>query len=212
MALRKKYHNELVDLRGNIRVFCRVRPVIREDGGGKPAENVVSFDQDDDALVNVLSKGALKTFEMDKVFTPRSTQEEVLYALFTQPTWGTWEWSISNFPCSLTRNITSHSLKNLAFHSFLRWNMIVLTDSHLYFWTGQQCQKRPLLDPQGSFVAAWMFLYYCENSFSKFTPLTLRASNPCGLMTQNHFKRCMWKQGLNWLNLGLGHTSHKRRI
>ena len=27
------------------------------------------------------------------------------------------EWSISNFPCSLTRNVTSHSLKNFAFHS-----------------------------------------------------------------------------------------------
>ena len=29
------------------------------------------------------------------------------------------EWSISNFPCSLTRNITSHSM-NLAFHSAFR--------------------------------------------------------------------------------------------
>ena len=35
-------------------------------------------------------------------------------------------WSISNFPCSLTRNITSHSMKNLAFHSLLRWKMIIL--------------------------------------------------------------------------------------
>ena len=45
-------------------------------------------------------------------------------------------WSISNFPCSLTRNITSHSMtKNLAFHSFLRWEMIILrlfSLPHLY--------------------------------------------------------------------------------
>ena len=34
--------------------------------------------------------------------------------------------SISNSPCSLTRNITSHSTKNLAFHSLLRWKMIIL--------------------------------------------------------------------------------------
>ena len=27
------------------------------------------------------------------------------------------EWSMSNFPCGLTRNITSHSGENLAFHS-----------------------------------------------------------------------------------------------
>ena len=31
-----------------------------------------------------------------------------------------------NFPCSLTRNITSHSMKNLAFHSLLEWKMIIL--------------------------------------------------------------------------------------
>ena len=30
------------------------------------------------------------------------------------------------FPWSLTRNITSHSMENLAFHSFLRWKMILL--------------------------------------------------------------------------------------
>ena len=28
---------------------------------------------------------------------------------------------MSNFPCSLTRNTTSHSVENLAFHSLLRW-------------------------------------------------------------------------------------------
>ena len=36
------------------------------------------------------------------------------------------EWSISNFPCSPNRNITSHSRKNVAFHSSLRWGMIIL--------------------------------------------------------------------------------------
>ena len=35
-------------------------------------------------------------------------------------------YSISNFPCSLTRNITSHSMKKVAFHSLLRWKMITL--------------------------------------------------------------------------------------
>ena len=36
------------------------------------------------------------------------------------------EWSISNFPYILTRNITLHSMKNLAFHSLIRWKMIIL--------------------------------------------------------------------------------------
>ena len=34
MKQRKELHNQLVDLRGNIRVFCRIRPVIGEDGSG----------------------------------------------------------------------------------------------------------------------------------------------------------------------------------
>ena len=33
---------------------------------------------------------------------------------------------MSNFPSSLTRNITSHSKENLAFHSLLRWKMILI--------------------------------------------------------------------------------------
>ena len=36
------------------------------------------------------------------------------------------KWSISHFPCSLTRIITSQSMKSLAFHSLLRWKMIIL--------------------------------------------------------------------------------------
>ena len=34
MKQRKRLHNELIELKGNIRVFCRVRPVITEDGSG----------------------------------------------------------------------------------------------------------------------------------------------------------------------------------
>ena len=34
------------------------------------------------------------------------------------------EWSISNFPCSLTRNITSHSMKNMNYHSLLTTSLI----------------------------------------------------------------------------------------
>ena len=33
---------------------------------------------------------------------------------------------MSNFPCSFSRNITPHSMENLAFHSLLKWKMIIL--------------------------------------------------------------------------------------
>eukprot|EP00794_Sanderia_malayensis_P019043 gene19043-20956_t len=77
MRLRKKLHNELVDLKGNIRVFCRVRPTIKEDGGGMNGENVIEFDEDDDGLLSVDHKGKMKQFEVDRVFKPSSTQLEV---------------------------------------------------------------------------------------------------------------------------------------
>ena len=35
-------------------------------------------------------------------------------------------WSKANFSCSLTRDMTAHNTKNLAFHRFLRWEMIIL--------------------------------------------------------------------------------------
>ncbi|KAL1006987.1 hypothetical protein UPYG_G00080230 [Umbra pygmaea] len=75
MNLRKKCHNELVRLKGNIRVFCRVRPLCR--GEQDSAENMVSFDPEDDALLYLSNKGKLMTFELDKVFHPQATQEEV---------------------------------------------------------------------------------------------------------------------------------------
>ena len=36
------------------------------------------------------------------------------------------EWSMSNFPCSLTRHITSHSRENLAFRNLLKRRMMTL--------------------------------------------------------------------------------------
>ena len=79
MKLRKRLHNELVDLKGNIRVYCRVRPFISEDGvaNSSRAPSIITFDERDDGVLSVSNKGAVKHFEMEKVFQPTSTQEEV---------------------------------------------------------------------------------------------------------------------------------------
>ena len=85
------------------------------------------------------------------------------------------EWSISNFPCSLTRNIKSHIMKNLAFHSLLWWMMITLPfliTSFIHFslkgcenvvfelgfimlWL--ECQPSVFIDPKGQNLG-WYFL------------------------------------------------------
>ncbi|XP_030621542.1 kinesin-like protein KIFC3 [Chanos chanos] len=77
MNLRKKCHNELVRLKGNIRVFCRVRPICPGEVDASEAKNIVTFDPDDDAILYLSNRGKLMTFEMDKIFPPEATQEEV---------------------------------------------------------------------------------------------------------------------------------------
>lgn len=105
MNLRKKCHNELVRLRGlreththtaslthvqalrwltrplccqgNMRVFCRVRPVSQEQQECVDARSVLSFDSEDEAVLYLSSKGRVMRFELDKVFPPPATQEEV---------------------------------------------------------------------------------------------------------------------------------------
>ncbi|XP_012868358.1 PREDICTED: kinesin-like protein KIFC3 isoform X3 [Dipodomys ordii] len=77
LQLRKKCHNELVRLKGNIRVIARVRPVTKEDGEGPEATNAVTFDPDDDSIIHLLHKGKPVSFELDKVFSPGASQQDV---------------------------------------------------------------------------------------------------------------------------------------
>ncbi|XP_067408563.1 kinesin-like protein KIFC3 isoform X2 [Emydura macquarii macquarii] len=77
LQLRKKCHNELVRLKGNIRVFGRVRPITKEDGEGPEAANTVTFDPEDDAILHLMHKGKQVSFELDKVFSPQATQQDV---------------------------------------------------------------------------------------------------------------------------------------
>ncbi|XP_034414942.1 kinesin-like protein KIFC3 isoform X2 [Cyclopterus lumpus] len=77
MNLRKKCHNELVRLKGNIRVFCRVRPVCLVEQDSVDSKAMLSFDSEDDAVLYLSNKGKMMTFDLDKVFPPQATQEEV---------------------------------------------------------------------------------------------------------------------------------------
>ncbi|KFR17070.1 Kinesin-like KIFC3, partial [Opisthocomus hoazin] len=61
----------------NIRVFGRVRPITKEDGEGPEVANAVTFDANNDAVLHLLHKGKQVSFELDKVFPPQASQEEV---------------------------------------------------------------------------------------------------------------------------------------
>uniref|UniRef100_A0A8C6STV4 Kinesin-like protein n=1 Tax=Neogobius melanostomus TaxID=47308 RepID=A0A8C6STV4_9GOBI len=77
VAMRRKYHEQLVELKGNIRVLCRVKPVLKEDQHEEGQSVVVTTDPNNESSLTVLSKGKGRVFELDKVFHPQATQEEV---------------------------------------------------------------------------------------------------------------------------------------
>ncbi|KAK4778995.1 hypothetical protein SAY86_006523 [Trapa natans] len=74
---RKKLYNEVVELKGNIRVFCRCRP-LNKDEIGNGLGSVIEFDpsQDHDLQVNC-SDSSKKLFKFDRVFKPEDNQEAV---------------------------------------------------------------------------------------------------------------------------------------
>ncbi|XP_044025713.1 kinesin-like protein KIF25 isoform X2 [Siniperca chuatsi] len=85
---RKELHNTVVELRGNIRVHCRLRPVLPFDhiqsstSGSRPAssEEVVSAISDDTVMVNCIKTGVPvhnKIFEFERVHGPEDSQDAV---------------------------------------------------------------------------------------------------------------------------------------
>ena len=64
---RSRIYNELQDLKGSIRVFCRIKPSAEAAIAPSNLENKVT----------VLQKGKKRRFEFDRVFGPASSQAEV---------------------------------------------------------------------------------------------------------------------------------------
>ncbi|KAJ4837153.1 hypothetical protein Tsubulata_015896 [Turnera subulata] len=77
--LRKKLHNTILELKGNIRVFCRVRPLLPDDGAGSEAP-VVSYPTSTESLgrgIDVTQSGQEYSFTFDKVFGHDTSQQDV---------------------------------------------------------------------------------------------------------------------------------------
>ncbi|XP_043689959.1 kinesin-like protein KIN-14C isoform X2 [Telopea speciosissima] len=77
--LRKKLHNTILELKGNIRVFCRVRPFLPEDGARSDMA-VISYPTSTEALgrgIDVVQNGQKHPFTFDQVFTHEASQQDV---------------------------------------------------------------------------------------------------------------------------------------
>ncbi|PAN19672.1 hypothetical protein PAHAL_3G289500 [Panicum hallii] len=76
-AERKRLYNELIELRGNIRVFCRCRP-LSSDEVTRGCSSVVEIDSSQETeLQFVPSEKERKAFKFDHVFGPEDDQETV---------------------------------------------------------------------------------------------------------------------------------------
>ncbi|CAJ1067961.1 kinesin-like protein KIN-14I [Xyrichtys novacula] len=73
-TLRKKYYNMVEDMKGKIRVFCRIRPVSRTEVAQGDA---VVLEKLDDFSVTVETPRGQREFQFDKVFSAEASQEEL---------------------------------------------------------------------------------------------------------------------------------------
>ncbi|KAL1546037.1 kinesin-like protein KIN-14S [Salvia divinorum] len=74
---RKKLYNEVIELKGNIRVFCRCRP-LNQDDIEKGSTSVVDIDSSQENELQIIcSDSSKKQFKFDRVFGPEDNQEAV---------------------------------------------------------------------------------------------------------------------------------------
>ncbi|XP_031107444.1 kinesin-like protein KIN-14R [Ipomoea triloba] len=76
-AKRRKLFNEVQEAKGNIRVFCRCRPLNKAEVSAG-SSMVVDFDAAKDGELGVINGGSTKkTFKFDRVYTPKDDQVDV---------------------------------------------------------------------------------------------------------------------------------------
>jgi kinesin family protein C2/C3 len=73
--MRKKLHNKVQELQGNLRVYARVRPLSSKEIGQNTTD-ITSIPEDQVLIINDANAkiNQLKTFEFDCCFGPKSTQ------------------------------------------------------------------------------------------------------------------------------------------
>ncbi|KAL0357326.1 UNVERIFIED_CONTAM: Kinesin-like protein KIN-14S [Sesamum calycinum] len=76
-SARKKLYNEVIELKGNIRVFCRCRP-LKQDEIANGSTSVVEFDSSQENELQITcSDSSRKLFKFDHVFRPEDNQEAI---------------------------------------------------------------------------------------------------------------------------------------
>ncbi|XP_047068982.1 kinesin-like protein KIN-14H [Lolium rigidum] len=78
--LRKKLHNTILELKGNIRVFCRVRPLLSDGDSKSQEEALISYPSSVENAgrgIELINQGQKCSFSYDKVFSHSASQDDV---------------------------------------------------------------------------------------------------------------------------------------
>jgi len=73
---RKIIYSKYLELQGNVRVFCRVRPILEAEKSIDHNTDVTEFPSDEDIVIKPDATSKFP-FEFDKVFQPNSTDDDV---------------------------------------------------------------------------------------------------------------------------------------
>ena len=71
---RKKLLNELEDLKGKVRVYCRIRPFSTREKAD-PEKKIKCYTKTDEMSLSVGSRNRMKEYNFDAVFDQESTQD-----------------------------------------------------------------------------------------------------------------------------------------
>lgn len=78
---RKRLYNDVIELKGNIRVFCRCRPLNQvEIANG--SSSVVDFESAPENELQIISSDCRKQFKFDHVFRPEDSQGNIFSSVF----------------------------------------------------------------------------------------------------------------------------------
>jgi len=73
---RRRMHNTIQELRGNVRVFVRIRPFLPGDGVGNETEPCI-IPKNENSLIIPKKNGEYNHFSYDRVFAPSASQETI---------------------------------------------------------------------------------------------------------------------------------------
>eukprot|EP00750_Incisomonas_marina_P010524 INCI16282.4.p1 GENE.INCI16282.4~~INCI16282.4.p1 ORF type:complete len:1564 (+),score=486.44 INCI16282.4:139-4830(+) len=78
LVRRKKVHNKLMEVQGNIQVLCRIRPVLQheKEQNSEMSRSCFEFPIENDVILEG-EDGTTRRFEFDRVFPGNATQEQI---------------------------------------------------------------------------------------------------------------------------------------